>query len=170
MDRSFCIRLGLFTVLASSRRNLVREGEREQCVFALNLRPLISGFCPSNMLMWWMIGWRWMYRIVSYCMVERGIIDCSGVLPPLAFKNRSFKCEGWQHSGAMDNIYLYLRGGGPDGHQTDERFVCVLLLWRERWRLKLMVWYSPLRFDDFFYFIPADSRHQTQTMTTSSHS
>jgi len=32
------------------------------------------------------------------------IIDCSGVLPPFAFRNRSFKCEGWQHSGAMDNI------------------------------------------------------------------
>ncbi len=31
------------------------------------------------------------------------IIDCSEVLPPVAFKTRSFKGKGWQHSGAMDN-------------------------------------------------------------------
>jgi hypothetical protein len=31
------------------------------------------------------------------------IIDCSEVLPPVAFKTRSLKGKGWQHSGAMDN-------------------------------------------------------------------
>ena len=40
--------------------------------------------------------------ILDFRFPLKSIIDCSGVLPPPAFKNRSFKCKRWQHSGAMD--------------------------------------------------------------------
>ena len=48
------------------------------------------------------VGGRW--REVH----TNSIIHCSRVLPPLEVKTPIFKGKGWQHSGAINNIPLFL--------------------------------------------------------------